>query len=101
MIVQRRLPRMVERRIIQIRKPGGLTQYLLTLPKDYASGLVEAKIRSLIVVFDYALAAFPNEGERSEAGLLEFLEAHQKFREFFSSSAGRSAQVHETTHAPQ
>ncbi len=78
---------MVERRIIQLTKPKGLQQYLLTLPKDYARELIDRKIRSLIIAYGYGLVAFPNEGERSEAGLLEFLKAHQKLKHFLLEPA--------------
>jgi hypothetical protein len=87
MILDTRLPRIVERRIIQITKPEGVKQYLLTLPKDFASTLVDKNVRSLIVAFDYGLVAFPNEGKRSEAGLLEFLKAHSKLKRFFARHA--------------
>jgi hypothetical protein len=85
------LPRIVERKIIQITKPEGLKQYLLTLPKDYATSLVDRNIRSLIVVFDYGLAAFPSEGERSEEGLLEFLLAHPRLEQFFVKSVKKTS----------
>lgn len=80
-------PRIVERRIMQITKPGGLKQYLLTLPKNYAENLVSRNIQSLIVAFDFGLVAFPKENARSEAGLLEFLAADSRFKRFFAKPA--------------
>ncbi len=88
-----KVPRIVERKIIQLTKPNGLRQYLLTLPKDYARDLVDRNIRSLIVISDYGLAAFPNEGEDSEAGLLEFLKAHPKLKRFFVKKTMRTCKI--------
>ena len=86
-----KFPRIVERRIIEVTKPGGLKQYLLTVPIEYARDLAVRNIRSLIVAYDFGLVAFPNQDERSEAGLLEFLEVHSKFQRFFTKPAERSA----------
>lgn len=82
-ILNSQIPIIVKRKIIQITKPKGLKQYLLTLPKDFAQNLVEKNILSLIVIFNYGLAVFPNEGKKSEICLLEFLSAHPKLKQFF------------------
>jgi len=85
-----KFPRIVQRKIIEVTKPGGLKQYLLTVPKEYAEDLADRSIRSLIVAFDFGLVAFPNQDERSEAGLLEFLAVHSKFRRFFEKPLGET-----------
>ena len=91
------LPRIVQRKIIEITKPSGLKQYLMTLPKDYAKDLVSRDVRSLVVAFNFGFVAFPNGDDRSWDGLLEFLAAHHRFREFFGRSKNGAAIVEETS----
>lgn len=58
------------------RKPSGLIQYTITLPKEYAEKLEAEGISKLLVVYNHGLGAFPSQGAKSEAGILAFLNAH-------------------------
>ena len=87
--MERRLPKIVERKIMKASKPSGLKQYLITLPKDYAQSIIDEGIHSLIIIYDYGLVAFPNHGKRTEIGLLEFLKAHPNLMQFFMKSNKR------------
>jgi len=77
------VPRIIERSIMVSKKPTGLKQYVITLPKEYAAELERKNIRSLLIVFNYGLAAFPNAGDKTEEAILTFLSRHQKLREIF------------------
>lgn len=79
------IPRIVERRIQKSRKPGGLLQYTITLPKEYAEGLIARGVDSLLIVFDHGLGAFPAKDEATEEALITFLQTHPEFTHLFTS----------------
>ena len=68
------IPKIERRKIIET-KPGGWTQYFLTLPKAYAKALKAQGEDSLIVVYNRALMAFP-ANTVTENELLTFLKLH-------------------------
>lgn len=82
------IPKVVERKIITLRKPDGSTQYTFTLPKEFAEGLKRGGIDSLYVVFcDQGLGAFPKIPRVTEKALLTFLQEHRKLGQLFQKEA--------------
>ena len=77
------IPKIFERKIIQLKKPGGSTQYFITLPKEFAEKLKAQKVDSLLIIFNYGLGAFPKNKPKTEEALLTFLQKHHEFKELF------------------
>jgi hypothetical protein len=83
------IPKIVERKILKVKKPGGLVQYLMTLPKEYGEELESKNIDTLIVAFNGGLGAFPKTSGFTEKALLIFLSKHSDLERLFSK--GRRA----------
>ena len=81
------IPRIVERSMIRLQKSSGITQYVLTLPKEYAERLDAEGVRKLLVVYNHGLAIFPGEGAVTEAAILAFLKAHPDLKRALTSEA--------------
>jgi hypothetical protein len=77
------IPQVITRKIIVLRKPGGLKQYILTLPKEYAEELEEKGIDTLLIAFNKGLCAFPKIPGFTEKAILTFLSEHPKLKQLF------------------
>jgi hypothetical protein len=80
------IPKIVEHKIITMRKRDGSTQYTLTLPKEFAQGLTKEGINSLYIVFDRGLAAFPKIPGFTEKALTTFMQEHQALQKLFTKA---------------
>ena len=80
------IPKIVERKILKVKKPGGLTQYLMTLPKEYGEELDSRNIDTLVVAFNGGLGVFPKTPDFTEKALLLFLSKHSDLERLFSES---------------
>lgn len=78
------LPKIVERKIVVLRKPDGSKQYLITLPKEYGEGLEREGIGTLLIAYDSALGGFPRIHGFTEEALLSFLKSHRELRRLFA-----------------
>jgi hypothetical protein len=78
------IPKIVEHKIIKLHKPDGTTQYLLTLPKEYATSLTKEGVDSLFIVFDKGLGAFPKIPGLTEKMLTLFMQEHATIQKLFS-----------------
>lgn len=78
------IPKIVERKILKVRKPGGLMQYLMTLPKEYVEELESKGVDTLLVAFDGGLGVFPKIPGFTEKALLTFLSKHHDLERLFS-----------------
>ena len=78
------IPKIVEHAIVVMKKPSGLKQYIITLPKEYAENLDTRGVRKLFLVYNYGLAAFPNKGAKTEEMILTFLKAHPDLTKAFT-----------------
>jgi hypothetical protein len=78
------IPKIVEHKIINLRKPDGSTQYMLTLPKEYADALAKEGVDSLFIVFNRGLAAFPKIPGFTEKALTVFMQEHSELQKLFS-----------------
>ena len=81
-----RIPKIVEHKIIQMRKRDGTTQYTLTLPKEFAESLTKEGIDSLFLVFDWGLGAFPKILGFTEKALTIFMQEHQALQKLFTKT---------------
>jgi hypothetical protein len=77
------IPKIYRRKVIELRKPNGSIQYLLTLPKEYAEKLKNRSIHELLVIFNYGLGAFPKDN-MTERALLAFMMKHSDIQELFA-----------------
>jgi len=77
------IPKIVEHRIIKLRKPDGSTQYTLTLPKEYAEALRKEGVDSLFIVFNRGLGAFPKIPGFTEKALTTFMQEHSELQKLF------------------
>lgn len=77
------IPKIVEHKIITLRKRDGLTQYTLTLPKEYAEALKREGVDSLFIVFNRGLGAFPKIPGFTEKALTTFMQEHSALQELF------------------
>jgi hypothetical protein len=80
------IPKIVEHKIIQMRKRDGTTQYTLTLPKEFAESLTKEGITSLYLVFDRGLGAFPKIPGFTEKALTTFMQEHQALQKLFTKN---------------
>lgn len=80
------IPKIVEHKIITMRKRDGSTQYTLTLPKEYAESLTKDGITSLYIVFDKGLGAFPKIPGFTEEALTTFMQEHQALQKLFTKA---------------
>ena len=78
------IPKIVERKILKVKKPGGLIQYLMTLPKEYGEELESKNIDTLLVAFNGGLGVFPKTSGFTEKALLTFLSRHSDLERLFS-----------------
>ena len=80
------IPKIVEHKIITLRKRDGSTQYTLTLPKEYAEALKKEGIDSLYIVFNRGLGAFPKVPGVTEKALTTFMQEHAALQELFAKT---------------
>ena len=80
------IPKIVEHKIIQMRKRDGTTQYTLTLPKEYAESLRKEGIDTLYLIFDKGLGAFPKIPGFTEKALPTFMQDHQALQKLFTKT---------------
>jgi hypothetical protein len=85
MKMKMKVPRIIQRSIIESKKPSGTTQYLMTIPIEFAKDLKKKGVDKLLVVYDGALAVFPDTGPEIETAILEFLTAYPELMERFSN----------------
>jgi hypothetical protein len=90
---QMSIPKIVEHKIITMRKRDGSTQYTLTLPKEYAESLTKEGIESLYLVFDRGLGAFPKIPGFTEKALTTFLQEHQALQKLFTKTTERDSVI--------
>jgi hypothetical protein len=83
------IPKIVEHKIITLRKRDGSTQYTLTLPKEYAEGLRKEGIDTLFIIFNRGLGAFPKIPGFTEKALTTFMQEHSALQELFVGKNGR------------
>jgi hypothetical protein len=77
------IPKIVEHKIIKLRKRNGSTQYTLTLPKEYAEALRKEGVDSLFIVFNRGLGAFPKIPGFTEKALTTFMQEHAGLQKLF------------------
>jgi hypothetical protein len=77
------IPKIVEHKIITMRKRNGSIQYTLTLPKEYAEALRREGVNSLFIVYDRGLGAFPKVPGFTEKALTTFMQEHSTLQELF------------------
>ena len=77
------IPKIVEHKIITLRKRDGSTQYTLTLPKEYAEGLRKEGIDTLFIIFNRGLGAFPKIPGFTEKALTTFMQEHSALQQLF------------------
>lgn len=78
------IPKIVEHKIITMRKRDGSTQYTLTLPKEFAEALRKEGIKSLYIVFNRGLGAFPKIPGFTEKALTTFMQEHSELQKLFT-----------------
>ena len=83
------IPKIVEHKIITLRKRDGSTQYTLTLPKEYAEALKREGVDSLFIVFNRGLGAFPKIPGFTEKALTTFMQEHSELQKLFVGTTGR------------
>lgn len=66
-----------------MERPDGQTQYLMTIPKEYAIQLEKDGITSLYVIYNKGLGAFPEVPGFTEKALMAFLSKHPELSKLF------------------
>jgi hypothetical protein len=95
------IPKIVERKITKMQKPGGLVQYLITLPKEYAESLDAQGIDSLLIAYNRGLGAFPKIPGFTEEALLTFLKEHPELVKLFAATeAGKTEDKNRPAEGP-
>jgi hypothetical protein len=97
------IPKIVERKIVVLEKPGGTKQYVITLPREYGASLEADGVRSLFIVFNRGLGAFPKIEGFTEEALMTFLSKHSELTRLFSEIEAKQAIVQKvsTKEAPE
>jgi hypothetical protein len=80
------IPKIVEHKIIKLRKKDGSTQYTITLPKEYAEALNKKGVNSLFIVFNQGLGAFPKIPGFTEKALTTFMQEHSALQQLFTQT---------------
>jgi hypothetical protein len=80
------IPKVTERKITTMTKPGGKKQYVITVPKEYAERLEKEGIDSLFIIFNRGLGAFPKIPGFTEKALITFMQKHKEFQKMFTST---------------
>jgi len=80
------IPKIEERKIVEMRKSDGSSQYIVTLPKEYAENLKGKGISSLFIIFNYGLGAFPKHPKLTEQALLTFMQEHPELMKLFGET---------------
>jgi hypothetical protein len=80
------IPKIVERKIVEMKKPDGSSQYIITLPKEYGANLKNKGVNSLLIIFNYGLGAFPKQPELTEKALLTFMQKHPELHKLFTEA---------------
>ena len=80
------IPKIVEHKIIKLRKPNGSLQYTLTLPKEYAEALRKEGVDSLFIVYNRGLGAFPKIPGFTEKALVTFMQNHSELQKLFTET---------------
>ncbi len=84
------IPKIVEHKIITMRKRDGSTQYTLTLPKEYAETLTKEGINTLYIVFNKGLGALPKIPGFTEKALTTFMQEHPELQKLFTKTAAQN-----------
>jgi hypothetical protein len=95
------IPKIVEHKIIKLRKPDGSTQYTLTLPKEYAEALRKEGIDSLFIVFNRGLGAFPKIPGFTEKALTTFMQEHSELQKLFVGTTESQRYTRSSIEAPE
>jgi hypothetical protein len=77
------IPKIVEHKIVEMKKPDGSSQFIMTLPKEYGRNLKAKGVNSLFIIFDYGLGAFPKHKDLTERSLLIFMQQHSDLQKLF------------------
>jgi hypothetical protein len=89
------IPKVVERKITTLTKPGGKKQYVMTVPKEYAERLEREGVDSLFIVFNRGLGAFPKIPGFTEKALILFMQNHLELQKLFSQTTDQEAPADE------
>ena len=89
------IPKIVERKILVSTKPGGLKQYTITLPKEYAKALEKEGVDTLFIAFNRGLGAFPKIPGFTEKALMAFLSKHPELTRLFAEGEAKHAEDQE------
>ena len=84
------IPKIVEHKIITMRKRDGSTQYTLTLPKEFAEALRKEGIDTLYIVFNRGIGAFPKIPGFTEKALTTFMQEHAELQKLFMRTTEHS-----------
>lgn len=76
------IPKIVEHSIMESKRSDG-SQFTITIPVEFARNLKSRGIKNLLLVYNGALAAFPDTGPETEGAILKFLKAHPELRKIF------------------
>jgi hypothetical protein len=80
------ISKIVEHKIIKLRKRDGSIQYTLTLPKEFAEPLAKEGIDSLYIVYNRGLGAFPKIPGFTEKALTTFMQEHTELEKLFTKT---------------
>ena len=80
------IPKIVEHKIIKLRKRDGSIQYTLTLPKEFADPLIKKGVVSLYIVYNKGLGAFPKIPGFTEKALTTFMQEHTELQKLFTAN---------------
>lgn len=74
-----KLPNVTDRSIITLSKKGGTTQYMLTLPVEFAQPLLEKGIKKVIVAHGKIAMILPDDGSSNNFDeLIRFFKAYKE-----------------------
>jgi hypothetical protein len=78
------IPKIVEHKIIKLRKRDGSIQYTLTLPKEFAEPITKEGVDSLYIIYNKGLGAFPKIPGFTEKALTIFMQEHKELQDLLS-----------------
>jgi hypothetical protein len=77
------VPRIKRYAICVIKRKSGVSSGYLNLPQEFLRELQRRRVKSLVVLYDSILGAFPDAGSGTERALLTFFQKHAELQKLF------------------
>jgi len=85
------VPKIKQYSVCMIKRKSGVSSGYLNLPQEFLRELQRRGVKSLLVMYDSILGAFPDTGPDTERALLAFFQTHAELRKLFVQSSSEAS----------